>query len=278
MKAKSAALLVGMLLLGTALTSGTSTVRAATIDNPIYHEEILFPVGSSFFGPGSLGPVQQPPPAPADLSYTGSGVTTGVTANINNNYAVPALSAQTTVPSITGLAAGIVESQLTYFIRFNGNAGTINVPVQATGSVFLSFLSTPDLLSFANASLAISNLDAPDIPLPQVAAFCDFASGCPLGMASFSVNAGLPFIVGDEYQVVMTASIGNIDNHALEGGAFVDPHFDTPVGYTLDISPDIGNAPLSSTPLPAALPLFATGIGGLGLLGWRRKRNAQAVA
>jgi hypothetical protein len=32
-----------------------------------------------------------------------------------------------------------------------------------------------------------------------------------------------------------------------------------------------------ATPLPAALPLFATGLGGLGLLGWRRKRKAQAV-
>ena len=31
-------------------------------------------------------------------------------------------------------------------------------------------------------------------------------------------------------------------------------------------------------PLPAALPLFATGLGGLGLLGWRRKRKAQAAA
>ena len=30
-------------------------------------------------------------------------------------------------------------------------------------------------------------------------------------------------------------------------------------------------------PFPAALPLFATGLGGLGLLGWRRKRKAQAV-
>jgi hypothetical protein len=27
------------------------------------------------------------------------------------------------------------------------------------------------------------------------------------------------------------------------------------------------------TPLPAALPLFATGLGALGLLGWRRKRK-----
>jgi hypothetical protein len=34
----------------------------------------------------------------------------------------------------------------------------------------------------------------------------------------------------------------------------------------------------TTVPLPAALPLFATGIGGLGLLGWRRKRKAQAVA
>jgi hypothetical protein len=31
------------------------------------------------------------------------------------------------------------------------------------------------------------------------------------------------------------------------------------------------------TPLPAALPLFATGLAGIGLLGWRRKRKAQAV-
>ena len=30
------------------------------------------------------------------------------------------------------------------------------------------------------------------------------------------------------------------------------------------------------TPIPAALPLFATGLGGLGVLGWRRKRKAQA--
>jgi hypothetical protein len=32
------------------------------------------------------------------------------------------------------------------------------------------------------------------------------------------------------------------------------------------------------TPLPAALQLFATGLGALGLLGWRRKRKAAALA
>ena len=35
---------------------------------------------------------------------------------------------------------------------------------------------------------------------------------------------------------------------------------------------------VANTPLPAALPLFASGLAGLGLLGWRRKRKAAALA
>ena len=35
---------------------------------------------------------------------------------------------------------------------------------------------------------------------------------------------------------------------------------------------------VAATPLPAALPLFATGLGALGVLGWRRKRKKAALA
>jgi hypothetical protein len=65
-------------------------------------------------------------------------------------------------------------------------------------------------------------------------------------------------------------------------------------GYLADVAPGGTWAPVSNvsllsegdnnqtmafvTPLPAALPLFATGLGALGLLGWRRKRKAQAAA
>ena len=42
-------------------------------------------------------------------------------------------------------------------------------------------------------------------------------------------------------------------------------------GLTFTLVPEV-------VPLPAALPLFATGLGALGLLGWRRKKKAAALA
>jgi hypothetical protein len=48
----------------------------------------------------------------------------------------------------------------------------------------------------------------------------------------------------------------------------------TPTGS--EASPIIDNIEvLGPAPLPTALPLFATGLGGLGLLGWRRKRRCS---
>ncbi len=38
-----------------------------------------------------------------------------------------------------------------------------------------------------------------------------------------------------------------------------------------------GGVSVSPTPLPAALPLFANGLGALGLFGWRTKRKKAAA-
>jgi hypothetical protein len=43
--------------------------------------------------------------------------------------------------------------------------------------------------------------------------------------------------------------------------------------FSYDFTPNS----VSATPLPAALPLFASGMGLMGWVGWRRKRKAQAV-
>jgi hypothetical protein len=41
---------------------------------------------------------------------------------------------------------------------------------------------------------------------------------------------------------------------------------------------DLAAAPVATTPIPAALPLFASALGGLGFFGWRRRKNAAAAA
>ena len=61
------------------------------------------------------------------------------------------------------------------------------------------------------------------------------------------------------------------------GVAGSDGGYDPTTGLATDTKVPIDFS-LTETPLPAALPLFGSGVGALGLLGWRRKRKAQAAA
>ena len=71
---------------------------------------------------------------------------------------------------------------------------------------------------------------------------------------------------------------------ALQAGIFIlfsaNPPFlledsagDQVASDTATFTPVVG-----TTPLPAALPLVASGLSALGLFGWRRKRKAAAIA
>jgi hypothetical protein len=52
----------------------------------------------------------------------------------------------------------------------------------------------------------------------------------------------------------------------------------TGVAFELDNVFGVVTSLASTTPLPATLPLFATGLGALGLMGWRRRRKAAVLA
>jgi hypothetical protein len=97
---------------------------------------------------------------------------------------------------------------------------------------------------------------------------CEFSSGlspCANRMIFYSLDSnGVPADVG-------AISLSTTSNTARENanGTF---SFVTESGVNTYDGTSAG-----TVPIPAALPLFATGLGGLGLLGWRRKRKAQAV-
>jgi hypothetical protein len=79
------------------------------------------------------------------------------------------------------------------------------------------------------------------------------------------------------------ASTGQTKIEDIGGGLFrITSFFDVFTELSLDGGqnwiPSTGSThvDLTNTPLPAALPLFATGLGALGLLGWRSKRRRAA--
>ena len=63
-------------------------------------------------------------------------------------------------------------------------------------------------------------------------------------------------------------------NDDVFGSVVVDDELVPDNTGSLNISVVVSDT--SATPLPAALPLFAAGLGALGLLGWRRKRKQAA--
>lgn len=66
---------------------------------------------------------------------------------------------------------------------------------------------------------------------------------------------------------------------ADEGGSIVSGYASlTDAGFAISLEPGTGSlvAP-SPAPLPPTVALLATGLGMLGFLGWRRKRNARAA-
>jgi len=99
---------------------------------------------------------------------------------------------------------------------------------------------------------------------------------------TYSVPSNAQFAV--TIQAVGTASYDPPTHLLSSFSALVDPIFAIDPNdnygslFTLQFSEGIFNgiAP-QATPLPATLPLFASGLGALGLLGWRRKRKASAA-
>ena len=67
----------------------------------------------------------------------------------------------------------------------------------------------------------------------------------------------------------------------IASGSFENINHCTVIGcgavMFMPLTGSLDTAGISATPLPAAMPLFATGLGAMGLFGWRRKRKAHGL-
>jgi hypothetical protein len=194
----------------------------------------------------------------------------------SNNFSIPRVSAT----AQAGSGKGEANSVLTYYLMFAGTPGDVSVHVQASGGA--SAQGTNDLNGYghneASATLFMhlysgGTTTGPD--LLNQAANSNYRNGSGPGLQTFSVNQDMTFTANLVYQVVMSAYASAVGDETST--AYVDPFFTAPAGYSIYTSSGIGNL-AAVTPIPAALPLFTSGLGALGLVGWRKRRKAALRA
>ena len=171
-----------------------------------------------------------------------------------------------------------------------GHASTLNFTFSFTGGTSVSpFTGTvtgeidglTNNATSAASAVIIDTVTPAALTNPSPLPFNTFCgSNCLVTSNSFTVTAGV--ITAYDFAVGSTTLTGLWE---LELGAGTFPEsFSNGTGVTqiniidqsaITFAPV---TPVATTPLPAALPLFATGLGALGLFGWRRKRKAAAPA
>jgi hypothetical protein len=175
---------------------------------------------------------------------------------------------------------------LTY--QFNLTSGTLSaVYMDVLGSVSgvstngawsadLGIVTTP-LGAFSNSLICNGDCGAQLTAIfsgtDLVASFTLSDGGAQMFSAANTSNGFFGDQINECDDAALTPSDGGLTPATLLAAltsAIVTP------AHATDVDPCA--AVMGATPVPATLPLFAAGLGALGLLGWRRKRRAQACA
>jgi hypothetical protein len=175
------------------------------------------------------------------------------------------------------LLASVIMASATVFAAFVPNPARANTYTLALTDTGNSTYSGTGTLVIVGAPSPTNSYDD----------FC-LSNGCgggTLTSLSFRLNNGDTFSTSDSGVSGVSAVF---DDGTLQSIGFYD-NFST---YQFTITSDLdytyhfyspqftagGTISLATTPLPATLPLFAGGLGAMGLFGWRKKRKSVAAA
>lgn len=213
------------------------------------------------------------------LDYSGQPGCGGKCSATTQLGSSPSVSATVNEVVFQNTSGGRVQARLGYYVAYLNAPGTYSVNLHATDS-----LSAPDG-SFVSAALAFGRAG------PSTGNFNNFLSrtfeeadclnGCP--SPGFAIPTA-PFVADNlvqmeantlyyiQLELLLAPGPSNVELNAL-----IDPTFSTSAsGGQFIFSPGVFAA--ATTPIPAALPLFASGLGALGAIGRRRKRKVAAIA
>ena len=209
-------------------------------------------------------------------SVSGAAATTVINSNASGFY-------QNTggTPSL-GSTNIIEDSTRNNYFAFDlsglsGLSGTVTgakLTIFGPNGLFLFNSTTPATVTYSIYDVT-TNIGALTGHTAGAAAFTDLGSGLVYGSTSFAATTG------SSPQLVIDLSGGLNDINAALGSLFAlggDSSLVSNQGF-LWSSSFLGPAAqltLETTPIPAALPLFASGGALLGFLGWRRKRKQAA--
>jgi hypothetical protein len=164
------------------------------------------------------------------------------------------------------------------------------------GAAFLGFWSTPTTASPINYVLT----DAVAPPDDVTGSFTfDASDGATGTQSNVMITVTGTEFAGTYTELAATAAFNTRTITAVDSSTSVtvqvvfqdaldvnpDPLSSSGLGFTgefpgtsYDFTSGDAVIATNTTPIPPALPLFAAGLGAMGLLGWRRKRKAQAIA
>lgn len=194
-------------------------------------------------------------------------------------------------PGTWSAANTYTPNEWQYAVQVNQNPGSGNIPTTTSGLYAVGNVATTNLYS-ANTSvvqsytttngstIVMSNVNGDPVTYPgannpgyyfrqgQAVQFTPGAAA--IGAATWSVNATVGATVG--------AIIFSIIDNSLLGSSFALAWAMTCANDVIQGQVTLPDPPPSATPLPAALPLFAAGLGVIGFLGSRRRKKLIAEA
>ena len=203
------------------------------------------------------------------LTVSGPAEAANVILFDNSNVAFESGSESTSPPLFASFSTGASAFNLARVVLFLGDfdpndGGSFTVSFltdnsTTPGSVFDSTAAVPDTV-FPAGLITPVILDATgDILTANTRYWIEVSS--TTGSVDWDFSRDVPGVgVANEFSAGSGGVSANSTNGAFQ--MFVEGN-------------DVAIAP---TPIPAALPLFVTGLGAMGLFGWRRKRKTAAIA